>query len=368
MEVEFHQLDRRLEHLRVRSPQRQRRLMASLAETGQQTPIVVVRATGTPDRYLVIDGFKRVAALAKLGRDTVEAVVWPMGEAEALLLDRSLRLGEAETALEQGWLLAELRKQAGWDAEELGRRFDRDVSWVRRRLALVEILPSGIQQMVREGRIAAHIAMKVLVPVARARVEDCQRMAEVFARGRWSTREAGQLYGAWRGADTGQRERLLENPELYLRTRRELEQPLGPTAPVADLLRDLEMVAAIAARAYRKLAGAAAAMSASEIEQLRRSVDGARHRLVSLAEGIEEESHRHAEQATANHHSGAQCTRSPHTSDCAPVGHLARDGASCVAGRLERGAGAGPAGESHPSPTTDPRAVCQLQGEPGAGP
>jgi hypothetical protein len=60
--------------------------MASLAESGQQTPIVVVAAEGRPGRYLVIDGYKRIAALEQLGRDTVEAVVWPMAEAEALLL------------------------------------------------------------------------------------------------------------------------------------------------------------------------------------------------------------------------------------------------------------------------------------------
>jgi uncharacterized ParB-like nuclease family protein len=77
MQLEFHQLDRRWEHLRVRRPHRQRRLMASLAESGQQTPIVVVAVEGQPGRYLVIDGHKRIAALEQLGRDTVEAVVWP---------------------------------------------------------------------------------------------------------------------------------------------------------------------------------------------------------------------------------------------------------------------------------------------------
>src|ERR1035441_10849736 len=107
MQLEFHQLDRRWEHLRVREPHRQRRLLASLADSGQQTPIVVVVSKDTRDRYLVIDGYKRIAALQKLGRDTVEAVEWPMGEAEALLLERSLRFSEHETALEQGWLLAE---------------------------------------------------------------------------------------------------------------------------------------------------------------------------------------------------------------------------------------------------------------------
>src|SRR5690349_23113760 len=89
MQVEFHQLDRRWEHLRVHHPGRQRRLLASLAESGQQTPIVVVAAESQPDRFVVIDGHKRIAALEQLGRDTVEAVVWPMSEAAAVVLDRS---------------------------------------------------------------------------------------------------------------------------------------------------------------------------------------------------------------------------------------------------------------------------------------
>src|SRR6185437_1977682 len=100
MQLEFHQLDRRWEHLRARHPSRQRRLLASLADVGQQTPIVVVATEDPADRYVVIDGYKRIAALEQLGRDTVDAVVWPMAEAAAVLLDRSLRLSEHETPLE----------------------------------------------------------------------------------------------------------------------------------------------------------------------------------------------------------------------------------------------------------------------------
>jgi ParB-like chromosome segregation protein Spo0J len=115
----------------------------------------VVVAACEPDRYLVIDGYKRIVALQQLGRDIVEVVVWPMSEAEALLLDRSLRLSDQETALEQGWLLEELEQRFGYGPEELARRFDRGVSWVSRRLALVELLPETIQQLVREGKVAA---------------------------------------------------------------------------------------------------------------------------------------------------------------------------------------------------------------------
>jgi len=39
MQVEFHQLDRRWEHLRVRHPVRQRRLLASLAEGRIAAPV-----------------------------------------------------------------------------------------------------------------------------------------------------------------------------------------------------------------------------------------------------------------------------------------------------------------------------------------
>src|SRR5215510_13988183 len=62
--------DRRHEHLRVRNAQRQRQLLASLATSGQQTPIIVVTVSDQADRYLVIDGYKRVAALEQLRRES----------------------------------------------------------------------------------------------------------------------------------------------------------------------------------------------------------------------------------------------------------------------------------------------------------
>src|SRR5438105_12358541 len=187
MQLEYHQLDRRWEHLRVRHPARQRRMLESLAEAGQQTPIVVVAAEGQADRYVVIDGYKRIAAVEQLGRDTVEAVVWPMSEAAAVLLDRSLRLSEHETALEVGWLLAELERRFGYSLDELARRLDRSVTWVSRRLALVEVLPEAIQQQVREGKTLGQVAMKFLAPVVRQSLEDCQRPRR-SSKVRWNSK------------------------------------------------------------------------------------------------------------------------------------------------------------------------------------
>jgi ParB/RepB/Spo0J family partition protein len=364
--LEFHQLDRRWERLRVRRPERQRRLLASLAATGQQTPIVVVAVTGEPGRYLVIDGYQRVAALEQLGRDTVEAVLWPLAEAEALVLDRSLRMSERETALEEGWLLAELEQRFGYGLEELARRFDRSVSWVSRRLALVELLPESVQQQVRSGAIAAQVAMKYLVPMARANAEDCQRMAAVVAQHHYSSREAGQLYAAWRAASRSVRERILAEPQMFLKAQRQVEQK--PPAPAAaELLRDLEMVAAIASRASRRLAGAAQLMDDNDREQARRQVDRAIDQLRRVAAKISEEQ-KYVEQKSTDDDSGAGRPGNQQARDRAGTGDQPAVGPPRAAVPLGGGAGAGAAGEGRALPPADPRADAPLEGQPGPGP
>lgn len=367
MQLEFHQLDRRLEHLRVRDPARQRRLLASLAASGQQTPIVVVASAGQPDRYLVIDGYKRVAALGQLGRDTVEAVLWPMSEAEALVLDRSLRLSERETALEQGWLLAELEQRFGYGLEELARRFDRSPSWVSRRLALVELLPESVQQQVREGQITAHVAMKYLVPTARISLDDCQRMAAALARHRFNTRQAGQLYAAWREGSPEVRARLLDRPELFLKAQRQV-QPTVTEAPADELLRDLEIAAAVVHRAARRLAGAAAGMGHAQYEDARRKIDRLQRQLDRLDQRIQQEPMQYVEPSATNRDSGTRRAAGEPARDRADLENLAGDGTQSPSVELGPGAGTGPGREGRTLPPADPRASPHLQGESGASP
>ena len=366
MQLEFHQLDRRWERLRVRRPERQRRLLVSLAATGQQTPIVVVEVAGQPGRYLVIDGYQRVAALEQLGRDTVEAVVWPMQAAEALVLERSLRMGEHATALEEGWLLAELEQHFGYGLEQLARRFDRSVSWVSRRLALVELLPEAVQQQVRTGAIAAHVAMKYLVPMARANVEDCQKMAAVLAAHPFTTRQAGQLYAAWQKAAPSVRKRILEEPQLFLRAQRQVEPPVA--APAAtELLRDLDMVAAIAHRASRRLAGAVPVLDCGERDEAQRKVDRALDQLRRLAAKISEEQ-AYVESQSTDDDSGTGRAGSEPARDGAGAGSESAIGAPRAAIAFGRSARTGAPRESRTLPPAHSGAFGQLQGEPGPGP
>jgi len=250
MDLELNQLDLRYERLRTRCAQRERRLLAAIAEVGQQTPIVVV-VDG--ERWVVVDGYKRVRVVRRLGLDTVRAMAWEIGEADALLLERLLRAGEIGSALEQGWLLKELEGRFGLGRDELARRFDRTPSWVSRRLALVNELPTGVQEHVRAGAIGAHAAMKYLVPLARANEDDCARLADRIAPERITSRQLGELYASYVGGGVSGRELVVTQPMMVLRARAEAEQERGDMRPLELLLEDLRIVGAVARRARTRI-------------------------------------------------------------------------------------------------------------------
>ena len=190
MELELHQLELRYAVLRKRAPLAERALLGSLAEHGQQLPIVVV---GEQARFIVIDGYKRVRALKRLSRDTVRASAWQLPELEALLLERQLRCG-SEDALDQAWLLAELQERFGLSLEELAQRFERSKSWVSRRLGLLQALPAPIHDQVRAGELAAHAAMKYLLPLARANAPAAAQLAAAITPLKLTSRQIGALY------------------------------------------------------------------------------------------------------------------------------------------------------------------------------
>jgi ParB family chromosome partitioning protein len=252
MELEFHQLDLRYEHLRRRAPDREFRLLASLALIGQQAPIVVVG--GESINRVVVDGYKRIRALRQLKADTVLATTWELAEAEALVLERLMRASGGDDPFEQGWLLRELEGRFGLSQQELGRRFGKSVSWVCRRLSLVNGLPAEIQDRVRRGELVPHAAMKYLVPLARANCKACLKLVESLGKKRPSTRQVGALYGAWLASDAKQRERIVADPWLFLRAQEQarraekIEKP-----PAQQLLGDLSALGGICRQTCTRL-------------------------------------------------------------------------------------------------------------------
>lgn len=250
MDLELHQLDLRYEGLRRRSPLRERQLLASLAEIGQQLPIVVV---AQPDAgFVVIDGYKRVRALRRLAHDRVRSIPWAVAEAEALLLDRMMRCA-GENTLEQSWLLSELQQRFALSLEDLARRFDRSKSWVSRRLALTVELPLAIQEQVRAGAIAAHAAMKYLVPLARANAAAATRLSGALCTLKPTTRQVAALYAGWQSGSTRTRKLIEATPQIFLRAQAEATAAAAQKSPLQQLLDDLKVLAGMARRLRRQL-------------------------------------------------------------------------------------------------------------------
>jgi hypothetical protein len=61
-------------------------------------------------------------------------------------------------------------------------------------------------------------------------LEDCQQMAAAFARHKFTSRQAGQLYAAWREASPQIRQRLLERAHLYTTGSARNDLPASGTA------------------------------------------------------------------------------------------------------------------------------------------
>jgi ParB family transcriptional regulator, chromosome partitioning protein len=285
--VELHQLDLRYEKLRTHKPEAERKLVGSLAAIGQQVPVVVVHGEG-PERFVLVDGYKRVRALRRLGHDLVGATCWDLSEAEALVLDRLMRTGEGATALEHGWLLHELSVRFALSLEDLGRRFARSVSWVSRRLALVEELPDAIQAHVQRGALPAHAAMKYLVPLARANADACARLVTGIAGKGLTNREVGQLYAAWREGLPAIRERVLTAPLLFLKARHAVATV--PDDEGRAVMNDLDLLTAVARRARRRLRhGVLQRLLPPERAEVRRLGAAADEEMARLAERLREE-------------------------------------------------------------------------------
>jgi ParB/RepB/Spo0J family partition protein len=249
VQLELHQLTLRYERLRKRSPREERTLLVSLSEIGQQLPVVVIEET---PGFILIDGYKRVRALKRLARDTIRATSWQVAEAEALLLERSLRRG-SEDALDQAWLLAELQERYQWSLDELARRFERSKSWVSGRLALLQALPASIQEQIRAGTLSAHAAMKYLVPLARVNAAAAQALATALTPLKPTSRQVGALYAGWQAGTMRTRELIVRSPQVYLQAQATRESP--PPSATQRFLQDLGALGGIAHRAHRTLEG-----------------------------------------------------------------------------------------------------------------
>jgi len=155
------------------------------------------------------------------------------------------------TALEEGWLVRELITGHGLSQAQLAIALGRSVSWVNRRLSLVRVLPTSVQAAVKRGVVPAQAAMRHLVPLARAKASDCEKLVAQLGSESVSVRQMERLYKGWKGGDAEQRARVVAHPHLYLKAQEAVASPEIAEAgvcPAAGLTGDLEGLAAFCRR------------------------------------------------------------------------------------------------------------------------
>lgn len=214
LEADLHRLDLRFASLRVRQPRAVERLARSIEHSGQLIPVVAVDEKQAA-RWVLIDGYRRIEALRRLSRDTARVELWRCPLAQALLLVLVRVQGRSWEAIEEGAVIRELVGQCGLSRREVARQTGRDVSWVSRRLTLLEDLPEAVFAAVCAGELSTWSAVRVLAPLARANTEQAQILLAALQREPLSTRELRAWYQHYQKANRRQRERMLAQPHLF---------------------------------------------------------------------------------------------------------------------------------------------------------
>src|SRR5215472_10993931 len=224
-ELDLHCLELRFAATRIAEPQAVQRIAASIERCGQLVPCVVVNdpcpAETGEERLVLIDGYRRVAALRQLDRDTVDIECWSGDLTTALISLLIRRQDRAFAVIEQALVLRELLIGQRVSQHELARRCGHDVSWVNRRLQLLQGLPDSVLAAVCAGQLSGWAASRIVVPLARANTEHAEHLLQALARQRLSTRDLRRWFAHYQTASQATRERMISRPGLFLQALQE---------------------------------------------------------------------------------------------------------------------------------------------------
>lgn len=214
-DVDLHRLELRFAHVRRCEPPALERLARSLERCGQLTACIVV-ADAASAQWVLVDGYRRVAALRRLGRDTARIECWDCDLAQALVQLLARASARPFAAIEEALLLRELLNHFALSQHAIARRTGRDVSWVSRRLQLVSALPEALLEAIRTGILSTWAATRVLAPLARANSDHAQQLLGAITAAPLSTRELQRWFMQYQTANRPTRERLVSHPRLFL--------------------------------------------------------------------------------------------------------------------------------------------------------
>jgi ParB/RepB/Spo0J family partition protein len=260
LDLDLHRLELRFASSRLVEPRAVARIAHSIERCGQVVPCIVVAVSGRADGepLVLIDGYRRVAALRRLGRDTASVEQWTCDLTDALLGLLARTQNRPFASIEEALLIRELVQDQGLSQHDLARRCGRDVSWVSRRLQLLSGLPDAALTAIRNGRLSSWSASRIVVPLARANAEHADQLLTALADAPLSTRELRCWFEHYQKAFHSARDHMVNRPRLFIDALRETgEQRVGERlrdGPEGECAADLRSIEAILARLRKRVA------------------------------------------------------------------------------------------------------------------
>ena len=235
LEIPLSEIGESYGRLRLIQPQADARMVDSLRQFGQVFPVVVT------ERYELIDGFKRVRALRRLGVERVKAKVFKLGvpALKAVLMDLNWSRGSISD-LEEGLVVQSLCREDGLSQVEVAVLLGRHKSWVCRRLSLVERLGEEALEYIRLGLIPGSIGREL----ARLPRGNQPAALRTILKYRFCSRESAHLISLLLQRPKWDWQNILSFPEPILseRTARPVSAGEGLPPTAALLLKKLRDV------------------------------------------------------------------------------------------------------------------------------
>jgi len=256
IETDIHCLILRFAATRLQTKPMVEAMMRSIDSSGQITPVHVI-AEGK-QRYILMDGYLRLKALKRLSRDRVTIALWECDETTGLLRVLGNAQSHPWASVEEARTIRILIEQHGRSQSEIARQVGRNVSWVNRRLSMIDSISDKVLNAICRGNLSTWSASRVIAPLARAKDEHAEKMVEFLNLHPLSTRDLNRWNQHYQHSNRRVREEMVKDPALFLSALRNTEQQKQATTlregPEGVWLKDMRTIKAMLKRQQKVVA------------------------------------------------------------------------------------------------------------------
>ena len=235
-EIEIGRLELLYAHTRIERPERISSLALSMGHIGQIIPVIVLKS------LVLLDGYLRVQALKKLGKDMVVAEIWEMKDEDALVSIIARTSSRKWELLEEAALLHELHDRHHLSQEKIASMVGRTQGWVSTRLALYGALTPDLVDLIRKGIISTWTATRVIAPIARAIPEHGTVLSESIRKVALSTRDMAEFFRHYQKSSRSIRDKMVQDPHLFLKSLSIREDKVLKEGPEGKWLKNIRII------------------------------------------------------------------------------------------------------------------------------